>query len=88
MYELTAFFQPSPPAILASSSPHHFALQYCSPGGSEDNQDSACSVGDPGLTLGKDDTLEKEMATHSSILAWRIPWTEELVGYSPQCHKE
>ena len=28
--------------------------------------------------------LEKEMATHSSILAWEIPWTEELVGYSPQ----
>ena len=25
-------------------------------------------------------SLEKEMATHSSILAWRIPWTEELVG--------
>ena len=27
--------------------------------------------------------LEKEMATHSSILAWRVPWMEELVGYSP-----
>ena len=27
--------------------------------------------------LGRDDPLEKEMATHSSILAWRIPWTEE-----------
>ena len=27
-------------------------------------------------------SLEKEMATHSSILAWRIPWTEELAGYS------
>ena len=27
--------------------------------------------------LGQEDTLEKEMATHSSILAWRIPWTEE-----------
>ena len=26
---------------------------------------------------GWEDTLEKEMATHSSILAWRIPWTEE-----------
>ena len=26
------------------------------------------------------ETLEKEMATHSSILAWRIPWTEELGG--------
>ena len=28
-------------------------------------------------SLGWEDTLEKEMATHSSILAWRIPWTEE-----------
>ena len=28
-------------------------------------------------TLGQEDALEKEMATHSSILAWRIPWTEE-----------
>ena len=27
--------------------------------------------------LGREDRLEKEMATHSSILAWRIPWTEE-----------
>ena len=30
--------------------------------------------------LGWEDTLEKEMATHSSILAWEIPWTEELGG--------
>ena len=29
------------------------------------------------LSLGQEDPLEKEMATHSSILAWRIPWTEE-----------
>ena len=28
-------------------------------------------------TLGQEDLLEKEMATHSSILAWRIPWMEE-----------
>ena len=31
-------------------------------------------------SLGQEDPLEKEMATHSSILAWRIPWTEEPVG--------
>ena len=30
--------------------------------------------------LGQEDTLEKEMATHSSILAWEIPWTEEPEG--------
>ena len=29
---------------------------------------------------GQEDVLEKEMATHSSILAWRIPWTEERGG--------
>ena len=36
------------------------------------------SAGDVGLILGWEDALEKEVATHSSILAWRIPWTEEL----------
>ena len=39
-------------------------------------------------SLGWEDTLEQEMATHSSILAWRIPWTEEPAGYSPKGHKE
>ena len=39
-------------------------------------------------SLGWDDLLEKEMATHSSILAWKIPWTEEPVGYSPWGRKE
>ena len=29
-------------------------------------------------SLGREDPLEKELATHSSILAWRIPWTEEI----------
>ena len=32
---------------------------------------------DSGSQLGGEDPLEKEMATYSSILAWRIPWTEE-----------
>ena len=31
-------------------------------------------------SLGREDPLEKGMATHSSVLAWRIPWTEEAVG--------
>ena len=39
-------------------------------------------------SLGWEDCLEKEMATHSSILSWRIPWTRSLVGYSPRGHKE
>ena len=37
-------------------------------------------------SLGQEDPLEKEIAIHSSILAWRIPWTE--VGYSPWARKE
>ena len=32
------------------------------------------------LSLGWEDPLEKEIATHSSILDWRLPWTEELDG--------
>ena len=32
------------------------------------------------LSLGQEDPLEEEMATHSSILAWKIPWTEEPGG--------
>ena len=38
--------------------------------------------------LGWEDSLEKEMATHSSILAWEIPWTEKPRGYIPWDHKE
>ena len=41
---------------------------------------SACNEGDPVQSLGWEDPLEKEMATHSSILAWRVPWTEESGG--------
>jgi len=43
-----------------------------------DHKESACNVGDPSLILGKEDTLENEMATHSSILAWKIPWIEKF----------
>jgi len=39
-------------------------------------------------SLGREDPIEKEMATHSSILAWRIPWTESLAGYRPWGCKE
>ena len=40
-------------------------------------------------SLGQEDPLEEGMATHSSILAWRMPWTEEsLAGYSLKGHKE
>ena len=39
-------------------------------------------------SLGREDPLEKEMATHSSILAWRIPWTEKLGGLQSMGCKE
>ena len=35
-----------------------------------------------------EDPLEKEMAAHSSTLAWKIPWMEKLVGYSPWGRRE
>ena len=38
--------------------------------------------------LGWEDTLEKDMATHSRILAWRIPGQRSLAVYSPWSHKE
>ena len=46
------------------------------PGGS-DGKESAGNVGDLGSIPGLGRSLEKGMETHSSILAWRIPWTEE-----------
>ena len=46
------------------------------PGGS-DGQESTCNPGDRIQSLGWGDPLEKGMVTHSSILAWRIPWTQE-----------
>ena len=43
-------------------------------------KESACKAGDPGSIPGSGRSLEKGMATHSSVLAWRIPWTEEPGG--------
>ena len=39
-------------------------------------------------SLSWEDPLEEVMTTHSSILAWRAPWTSRLAGYSPWVHKE
>ena len=50
------------------------------PGGS-DNKESACTMQKTQVqSLGRDHPLEEGMATHCSILAWRIPWTEEPGG--------
>ena len=51
----------------------HFVMGF--PSG-PDGKESACNAGD----LGQEDPLEKGMTTHSSILAWRIPGTEEPGG--------
>ena len=58
-----------------------FAASYvlCIPGGS-DGEESASNAGDLGLLPGQKDSLEKGMAAHSNMHAWRIPWTEEPGG--------
>ena len=55
-------------------------LSQCVHGGS-DGKESACNAGDAGSNPGSGRSPGKEMATHSSILAWGIPGTG--VGYSP-----
>ena len=42
------------------------------------SKESACQAGEEGLTPGSGDPLEKDMATYSNVLAWEIPWPEEL----------
>ena len=57
-----------------------FEVKSCSfPGGSV-GKESPAMWETQVRSLGQEDPLEKEMATHSSILAWKIPWTEEPGG--------
>ena len=51
--------------------------------GGSDGKESACNAGDLVQSLGWEDPLGEEMATHSSILAWRIPWAEEPGSLQP-----
>ena len=64
-----------------------FGVCYGFPGGS-DGKESACNAGDPGLIPGPGRSPGEEVATRSSILAWRIPWERNLVGYHPWGCKE
>ena len=48
--------------------------------GGSAGKESACNQETWDRSLGQEDTLEKGMATHSSILAWKIPWTEKPGG--------
>ena len=52
------------------------------PGGSDDKESTACKQGTWVKSLGQDDSLEKGMATHSTVLAWRILRTGSLTVYS------
>ena len=55
-------------------------LQYSGFPGGSDGKESTCKAGDQVRSLGWEDTLEKGIVPCSSILAWRIPWTEEPGG--------
>ena len=64
--------------MLNTVSRNYYIIQTFSgfPGGS-DGKASTCSAGDLGSIPGLEDLLEKEMAIHSSTLAWKIPQTDE-----------
>ena len=67
------------PSLKWDLSRHVIGLWHSSPGGSEvKNLPAVQETRVP--SLGREDPLKKEMATHSSILAWRIPWTEGPSG--------
>ena len=53
-----------------------------------DSKGSACSVGDPGLSLAQEDPLEKGMATHSGILAREFQGQRSLAGRSPRARQQ
>ena len=55
---------------------------YGFPGGSV-HKESACNAGDTGSIPGSERSLGEEMATHSSILGWKIPWMEKTGGLWP-----
>ena len=57
------------------------------PGGS-DGKESTCNAGNLGRSPGWEDALEEGMATHSSILDWTVPWTEEPGGLHSWGHRE
>ena len=62
---------------LASVANDHWSWQHMKGVYGSDSKETACKAEDQFQSLDWEDPLEKGMATHSSILAWRIPWTEE-----------
>ena len=84
MYEGSLFSTPSPAFIACRLSSLDFPgdqwKRICLP--VQETQETLVQ------SLGGEDPLEEEMATHSSILAWRIPWTEEPSGLQSIGSKE
>ena len=78
--------------VLSSSFPNYYSITMVASGGSVIR--ISLPVQETQVrSLGWEDLLEEEMATHSSILAWKIPWTEthgqrSLAGYTPWSYKE
>ena len=73
---ISMYFQRAP---LSFSFSYYFIYDEGFPGDSDDKE-SFCNAGDLGSIPVQEDPLEKEMVTHTSILAWGIPWTEEPSG--------
>ena len=69
--------------IYETSHQSRFDARYWMLGAGVLGKEFACNAGDLGSIPGWEDPLEKGMGTHSSILAWRIPWTEEPGGLQP-----
>ena len=76
-----------PPQIQTTTNLGPFPPRPDFPGGS-DGKAFAYNVEDPCSIPGSGRYPEKEMATHSSILVWKIQWTRSLVGYNPWGRKE
>ena len=70
-----SFLSPLPYALCADGVNYRKVLALCP--GDSDGKSICLQCGRP---LGQEDPLEKEMATHSSTLAWKIPWIEEPGG--------
>ena len=85
--EMSRFFKPKEPfwtilwKSISLSSPLQFYWDLIDMGASlVAKWDFACGAGDVGLIPRSEDPLEEGIAVHSRILAWRIPWTEEVGG--------
>ena len=63
----------------------HYSLGFL---GAWDSKESVCNAGDQGSIPGPEKSPGKRSFYYSTILAWRIPWTEEPLGYSPWGCKE